>query len=247
MDDNKEKAISVSTEIKVDVNPTDKTHISETELMLGYRVYDFPGKGSVHIFRPTTLVTEAADQAYSAKRRQLLIEQADNKKLLTQKQMSKILEDTGDWTTEDDARMQELHDEMLALEVDRNQALDNLKAANDEDKPALEKKILALGDLITTTWQKIVEKIQEREIFFSDTVESYAGLARRLTMTILCAKYPNGKAVWSTTEELKGETLPDLNRFVTFCNKYWTEAVSKPSESFFDPSLEGETSKLDGE
>jgi len=172
---------------------------AEIELTKGYRVVDVPPYGELHIHKPTIDDDYAADLAYAKEVSRLMDNDPD---IPTTEEMELKLEKRGAWTKVDEETLSDLRGEVVEIQT-------KIVLAKMEYKSSSKLDVKTKISELTKEYEKIrlvfLKKQATRSRFMSLTLEGRADEKRLIVKMSHCVKYPNGKRVWKTPEDLKKE------------------------------------------
>jgi len=172
---------------------------AEIELSKGYRIIDIPIYGELYIHKPTIDDDYEADLAY-AKEVSILMEKEPN--IPTTEEMEAKLEKRGAWTKVDEESLDDLRQEVVTTSTELVVAKAEYKSNN---KVSIKNRINKLTETYKELRTKFLKKQATRSRFMSLTLEGRADEKRLIVKMSHCIKYPNGKRVWETPEDLKKE------------------------------------------
>jgi len=179
--------------------PEDWLKNAEKEIKTQYRtiVLDtFRGqeKVEVHIHQPTTKEEGFANDAYAKAFTHALINEQE---VLTRKQLLKLLSDRKIWGEEEEKKIEDLRDDMRAIEL----AVAQLRKRGNFNKTVMARH--------RDTWKQkrseLNSLLTEKNSYLVYTIEGRAEEAEVRTRLSLCVKFPDGQYVWKTAQEIEDE------------------------------------------
>ncbi|MEK6923284.1 MAG: hypothetical protein AABW84_01120 [Nanoarchaeota archaeon] len=168
---------------------------------------EFHGQKNVEIAinHPTTKDDTSSVNLYSKVYNRLL----RDPEMLTRAEMKKLLEQKGLWGEEQEKIIDNIREEMRAVELQ----VVTLRAKNKNPNKATVNRL-------KKQWYELQNKIRdmvvERENYYSNTVEGRAEEEQLKSKLSLCVKYPDGNRVWSSLDILDEET--ERHNVVTIMN-----------------------------
>lgn len=171
---------------------------TELELKLGYRAVEVPPYGLLHLHKPSINDDYVADIVY-AKEVAKLMEDAD---LPTIEEMEIKLAKRGTWTKEDKNSLEELREDLVTTATELEIARSEYKSKNTVK---FKKKIDKLTKDYEETKKLFLKKEAIKSRFMSLTIEGRSDEQRLIVKMSRCVKYPDGKYVWKTPDDLKKE------------------------------------------
>ena len=175
----------------------------------------------------------------SAERRKLLTESDTGLKLLSEKQLKKLLLESGDWTDKDDEELKGFGDKIAELQVEKIATADEMTKCEGDLKETKKKKLDELVTQISDLLKKQLEKIKEKNLLFSDTIESYADYRRKQFLVINCTTYDTGnkeekKYIWQNLNQFKKESLEVSTAIISEALKFWVGLSEEDLVHFFE-------------
>jgi len=204
---------------------------AKSELKANFRVIkldNFRGQDNVelNIFRPSLKIDSVASYKYSEVYNDLL-----SKKLLLKDEMLKILEEKNLWGEPQEKEIEDIKEGMREVEI---------KAALIRSKPNFNKASLSrLREEYLILQKKFTDLITKKTQYLNNTVESKAEEEQIKVKLSLCVKYPDGKLVWNSLEELENETdgialMTITNEFMTFSLGLTQEIIDHLPDQIFE-------------
>ena len=204
---------------------------AKSELKANFRVIkldNFRGQDNVelNIFRPSLKIDSVASYKYSEVYNDLL-----SKKLLLKDEMLKILEEKNLWGEPQEKEIEDIKEGMREVEI---------KAALIRSKPNFNKASLSkLREEYLILQKKFTDLITKKTQYLNNTVESKAEEEQIKVKLSLCVKYPDGKLVWNSLEELENETdgialTTITNEFMTFSLGLTQEIIDHLPDQIFE-------------
>jgi len=204
---------------------------AKSELKANFRVIkldNFRGQDNVelNIFRPSLKIDSVASYKYSEVYNDLL-----SKKLLLKDEMLKILEEKNLWGKPQEKEIEDIKEGMREVEI---------KAALIRSKPNFNKASLSrLREEYLILQKKFTDLITKKTQYLNNTVESKAEEEQIKVKLSLCVKYPDGKLVWNSLEELENETdgialTTITNEFMTFSLGLTQEIIDHLPDQIFE-------------
>lgn len=188
---------------------------SEKEIKSGYRTMvldEFMDKKNVeiHIHRLTSGDESQAADAYARSFSRLI----KDKDLMTQKQMLKLMKEKEIWGDKEEGKFDDLQEQMRDIQ---------LEIAKMRQKGKYNK---AQMNRFRTKWKErrreLMGLIEEKTDFLGKTVEGRAGEEEIKVKLSLCVKYPDGKRLWGSLDEINAEySLVDVQRICNEALLYW--------------------------
>ncbi len=201
--DRSEKELSERADLEPKLGddiPEDWLKTAEKEIKSQYRTIildSFRGveKVELHIHQPNTKEEGIASDSYAKAFTSALINEPD---ILTRKQMLKVLNERGVWGDKEESKVEDLRDEMRAIELTvakmrkRGNFNDSVMARH---RDTWKQKRLELNTLLS-----------EKNSYLTHTTEGRAEEAEVRTRLSLCVKYPDGRRVWESPQDIDNET-----------------------------------------
>jgi trans-2-enoyl-CoA reductase len=179
--------------------PEEWTKRAESEIRAKSRTItlsEFRGAKNVEIVisHPTTGDDTQSTNIYSKAYNRFL----RDPDFMTKSQMKRLLEERKLWGEEQEQVIDTCREDMRAIELQVAQ----LRVKKSYNKASVSR--------LRTQWFGLKNKIQtlvtERENYYSNTVEGRAEEEQLKSKLSLCVKFPDGKKVWNSIEELDNET-----------------------------------------
>jgi len=208
------------------------------EVIQGYRRIKLPDNSYVRIFRVAPGLEEAADKIYDLRRRQLLLESNEDERLLSDRQMRRILQEMGDWAEEDDTRLEGLGkilQDAVSERVRLQKELDTLD--KHASKKAKQRKLDQAREKEREARKAHGDLASIREDLFSGTIERHADMARRAFLYVNTVFKDNDdrEPYWPDVDSFRGDVDSDaIIVIVSQAHLAWAGLNTEDLEGFLE-------------
>jgi len=195
----KEKSKKEKVKELVESPSEDLLDKAQSEIVLGYREFEYNQVGTLRVHALTPKVESEADMAFAKEFNRLLLE--DNN-LPTISKMEEILREKGFWSDRHDQAYNE------ATENYRMTLLEFIGEKESENPDP--EKVLKLNAKVLEARILLGQKIVERDSLFTPTLERQSEGARTKHKLLVCVTHPDGTPFWKNEEELNNDVRTDL-------------------------------------
>lgn len=186
---------------------------AETEILTGEHKCEIPGFGKLLIKYPTLAVESKANEIYTAAFTTLF----RNDTFLTIKQLTKLLEQRGIWTTEDEKKLNDLK----TVIVNRQMDLAEFMRLSDKQREAAKEKEDKIRDALYTARIQFFDLAFQKAQLFENTIEKRASKESIIYKASQCVYNEDGTKLWNSAEEVLNDARPSvqkvINEFVRVC------------------------------
>lgn len=208
-------------DLKEDLKDKDAIGVVDTEttILTGFKKTNYPGVGTVWIKFPTLQEEAEITRYYSECYTRLLNEST----LFTQYKLRKILSEKGEWTEEDEKKIDDLQELYVskAVTIEQIKSKKRLTDNNKKELEVLEKE----QDKVYSEWMLL--NLTKNQLF-ENTIEGQAEQEALRYKLVKCVLKEDKTPLWNSIDDLlKVEAHPDFGKLLTECLDYW-RGVSVP-------------------
>jgi len=208
---------------------------AQKEINSEFRTINLKFRGEqteLRIYHANPGVEGEASDAYSKSFSRLL----QDPDILTRGQMEKLIKDRGIWGEKQEEEIEEIREDMKDIELKVATIRKTQRSTNEK---IAHKKIEEYRNLWTKKREVILSLIREKNKFLFNTVEGRAEEEASKVKLSLCVKYPDGRRVWNSLQELNKEIDRSATAHLLYdASIYWAGLTQEiidelPAKLFF--------------
>ena len=184
--------------------------------------YVSPTLGEVYVHHPTIKEDSEINEVYLDEFSRL----ANETNLPSMAKMERILAEKGNWTEEDDKKIDGLFTAIRNRQLERAQLRMKMKTMKRVPKKLLD-QYETLSDKIQELELSLQTEVLRKSSMLEATLEKKAEKKALYHKLILCTKREDGTRVWETMEDFENETASDVRELIMKAMMFW-QGVSTP-------------------
>lgn len=219
---------NIDESILEDISPELENAEAESGIMRDYLEKKYPIIGKVRIYHPTLDVDSEVELCYVSEFNRLMLESS----FPTIRKMEKILEDKGEWTQEDEDKIENITNSITNNRLTIAQIREEFKGTtNKKTSKSLLNKFKNLSSKINDSYVELASLSLKKSSLFEGTIERRAERKALILKLVRCVKRENGKMVWNSVEELGSFNGEIAKSLITDAIRFWKGVNSPLSES----------------